>query len=751
MTKHKKQQIVSGLIAFSFLFSNIVPVSNAVVYAAEETAETKETANKQSQNLDANMTDQDKAIKDKVNGSLNGANGTNTNDGSLKALAEEKNRRIRNAQQENDTSATQKKTYYVYDEENNQNIIVQENTCYQKYTSECSQTITFVTTDAEGKQMTRQYPLNTLPYISGSTFLTDDMLNQIRSQKINVESYNNPSGNTPNSYSESLRQVYQASVKATGDLDSSAKLWFQTMSKMAIDANNANIAKYREYNKALDELAQARQDVTDIAVAQEQAKKEVIKQDSNKRFTAKISPSIPIVGTGDNITLMLKTKTGKPNDEKQYTIKMTFINQQTQKEETLDVLENTEYILEKAEWNKKPGVRKVNIYYTFTGKGSGEQEKYLVTYNVGNMATSILPDGKNVNNSVTALTANASTIDYLNKDNEIGVAGRIIDVAYQDGMCMVQITDAKKDSDIGRYKAVNVATPIADENECTKEKLLGTYANFQKISARKLSDGSYVFMDTSETGGTSLGWDEDAYDAYESKIAQDVQEENINGMDGTALYVDEKGIIHEGLAGKLNVDYVCFKTNGSCVSVVKQDDGTAKIAKVDGSEYTQEELKNKGIPDISTLNMSFNDKGIVSVSDKATGKILSMNSFSDMNKVSSASMSAYPLSNLYAPTLTNTSSSSYISSKSKSSNNRLDNSETITGTFLRTFSSGVNNFSMVADGISSITAPLSKVNLKGSPLADVYSQKVANSNKLRQLQIFVKSFQKELGYNNGKW
>ena len=70
MTKQKKQQILSGLVAFSFLFSNIVPFSNAIAYAAEDT-NAQTTADKQSQNLDANMTEQDRAIKDKIEGKNN--------------------------------------------------------------------------------------------------------------------------------------------------------------------------------------------------------------------------------------------------------------------------------------------------------------------------------------------------------------------------------------------------------------------------------------------------------------------------------------------------------------------------------------------------------------------------------------------------------------------------------------------------------------------------------------------------------
>ena len=739
MTKQKKQQILSGLVAFSFLFSNIVPVSSAIAYAAED-INAQTTADKQAQNLDANMTDQDRAIKDKIEGKNNNSS-TNI---SLKALADEKNRTIKNAQQENDTSATKRRAYYVYDEENNQNIVVQENTCYQKYTTECSQTVTLVRTDNEGKQTTIQYPLNQLQYLSGNVFLTDDMMNQIRNQQISVENYNNPSGTTPNSYSESLRQVYQSNMKANGDIDDSVQLWQQVMTKIAIDANNAKIEKYKKYNKALDELAQAKQDITDAEVAKEQVKKDVLKQDSTKRFVAKISPSIPTTGTGDNITLMLKTKSGKPNDESQYTIKIKFINQNTQKEETLDVLENTEYTLEKAEWNKKPGVRTVSVYYTFVGKGKGEQEKYTVTYNVGNMATSILPDGRNVNNSVVALTANASTIDYLNKDREIGVAGRIVDVAYQDGMCMVQITDAKKDSDIGKYKAVNVATAVADENECTKDKLLGTYANFERVSARKLSDGTYVFMDTSDQGGTNLGWDEDAYDAYEDKIAKDVQDANINGTDGTTLFVGNDGIIHEGLAGRLNVDYVCFKANRSCVSIVKQDDGSAKIAKVDGSEYTQEELKDKGLPNLSSVYVGFDDNGVAYISDMATGKSLTMKSFSEIDRVSSASKGIYPLENLSTPNLDNAISSSYLVGKGKYD----ESGESKLGTVISSVGNvTLGNVNVVVDKISSITAPLSSVNLSKAPLSDVFNSHLANNSGLQSLVQFITSVKKEVNYH----
>lgn len=746
MTKRNKNKILSGLVAFSFLFSNIVPVSTSVVYAADENTVNKETADKQEENKNANMTDQDKAIQEKVNGQVNanGKVGGTVVETRLQALAKQKNAEVLERQQTNQTSQTQRRSYFVYDEANNQSIIVTENLCYNKFTPECSVVQTFTKTNTDGTQDNFQYPLNQFQYLSGTTYLTNDMLAQIRNQQINVDSYNDPNRKT-DIYKESLRQVYQANNKVSGDIDSSALMWQQMMSRAAMAANEANIARYRKYNEALDTIAQAKQDVTDQNVEKEQIKRDVISQDSTKRFTAKISPAIPLTGKGHAITLMLKTKSGKPNDTSQYFIKMSFINTNTGKQETLDVLENTEYILEEETWDKKPGVRNVTVYYHFKGKGNGEQEKYLVSYNVGNMATSILPDGRNVKNGVTALVSNAQTMDYLNLDNSVGVAGRILDVAYQDGTCLVQITDAQKDSDVGKYQAVNIATQVADESECTRD-LIGKYANFQTVSAKKLADGSYVFMDTSNPGGTNLGWDENAYNKYEDEIAKDTQNDNINGADGTVLKVDENGIIHEGLAGKLNTDYVCFKTNGACVSIVRQEDGSAKIAKVDGSEYTQAELISKGIPPLSSMQAGFDQNGVAYVSDMTTGKSLTMKSFSEVDKVSPASRKLYALSTLGTPNLDKAmSSDGYINV-----NNRTETTtgkvKTIASNLISTVTTSIGNMAMVADATSSITAPLSKVNLKQSPMSSVFKSSISNNPKTLEAYKYIRQVQKQMGY-----
>ena len=745
MTKRNKNKILSGLIAFSFLFSNIVPVSTSVVYASEENTAKKETAEKQEENKNANMTDQDKAIQDKVNGQINATGKVvdSIAETRLQTLAKQKTAQALERQQTNQTSQTQRRSYYVYDSANNQSIIVTENLCYNKFTPDCSVMQTFTKTNDDGTQQTFQFPLNTFQYISGTTYLTDEMMSQIRNQQININSYNNPNRKT-DIYKESLRQVYQSNNKVSGDIDSSALMWQQMMARAAMAANEANIAKFRKYNEALDTVAQAKQDISDQVVEKEQIKRDVVSQDSTKRFTAKISPAIPLAGKGNEIKLMLKTPSGKPNDTSQYFIKIAFVNTNTGKKEILEVLENTEYILEEESWDKKPGVRNVTVYYYFKGKGNAEREKYLITYNVGNMATSILPDGRNVKNGVTALVSNAQILDYLDLDYNIGVAGRILDVAYQDGTCLVKITDAQKDSDVGKYQSVNVATEVADESECTRD-LIGKYANFKTISAKKLADGSYIFMDTSNSGGTNLGWDENAYNKYEDEIAKDTQDESINGMDGTVLKVDENGIIHEGLAGKLNMNYVCFKTNGACVSIVKQEDGSAKIAKVDGSEYTQAELDSKGIPPLTSMYAGFDQNGVAYVSDMTTGKSLTIKSFSDVDNVAAGSRRLYPLANIQTSNLDKTmSSEGYIHNANRAeTTGRLKN---IASNLISTVKTSMGNMALVADATSSITAPLNKINLKQNPMSSVFKSGIAKNPKTLEAYKYIKQVQKEMGY-----
>ena len=751
MTKHKKEKILSGLIAFSFLFSNIVPISNTVAYAAEDqSVATQETADKQKENTDANMTDQDREIQKKVQGA-NNAQGTAVGtiaESRLQQLAKEKTASVLKAKQENQTSQTKSHSYYVYDSANNQNIVVTENLCYKKTTPECSIMQTLIRTNSDGKQETYQQPLNTLKYLSGSTVLTNEMLSQIRNQQISADAYNDPEGKSVSSYSDAMKQVYQTRNEVSGDMDSNVDFWAKSMAQAAAATNRANVEKYKEYNKAVETVAQARQDVTDQRAEEEQIKRNVITQDSTKRFKAKISPSIPLTGKGSAITLMLKTPSGEPQDTSKYTIRLSFKNMNTGKQETIDVLENTEYTLEEAVWDKKPGMRKVVVYYNFAGKGNSEQERYLITYNVGSMATSILPDGRNVKNGVSALVSNAPTIDYLNLDSQIGVAGRIIDTAYKDGMCLVQITDAKNDADIGKYKAVNVATSVASEEECTSD-LIGKYANFQTVSAKKLADGSYVFMDTSEQGGTNLGWNEDAYNKYEDKIAEDTQNENINGNDVTALKVGEDGIIHQGLAGILNTDYVCFQANGSCVSIIKQEDGSAKIAKVDGSEYTQEELNRKGLPNLSTVYAGFDENGVAYVSDMSTGKSLTIKSFADIDKVAPASKKLYALNSLATPNLDMTSKGAYLGETKSRNEISLSNKIKASGErILGSVTSSFGTFVMGTNATSSITAPLNKINIKESPMTEVFKSHISSDSKASIAMRLIRNVQREFGYSS---
>ena len=750
MRKMKKKRALSSLVALSFLFAGLSPVASHVAFAAEDnmqetpTATTGSLAAEQKDNLDTNMTDIDKDISAKVNsGDAAKATlreGVEDEDGQRKAKNDLKtlNQQIQkesaaHEEQKNQTSGSGSRSYIVQDDNGN-TITVRENPCYQRTEPACLTPKITYSTDSEGKRVQNSQQLNTVEYDAGDVALTQNMLNQIRTQKAYMKATEDAlagDGSLPSPNRVAQQALYDMQA-SNGNISNSVASSMAAFAAAAQQANNQNLELYRQFEQAKKNVNQALVDVSTKRLEEDQTKENALKQDDSgkqKRFNAKLSPAVPYVGYEGNIMLTLQTPSGKQNDRNQYQIWVKFKNQNTGDIEAFEVFENTPILLEKAEWEKKPGARTIFIFYKF--KNNPEAEKHTVTYNIGSFSTAILPDGRNVSNSVTAMLGNARYLDYAMDTHSQGVAGRIVDVAYQDGVCMMTLTDAQTEEEEARYPKANVATSNIPADKCNSS-ILGTYASFTNVTAKKLSDGSYVFTDQSEGNGWQYGLSKGEYDAIEDKNAAMTQTEN-DKRDTKALRVGDDGTIYESLPGQLGINYVCFKSGG-CVSVNKDDEGNGVFQKATGTPYTKEELAEKALPPLDSMNVGFDENGIAYVADKS-GEKISIDSFSSRN-VSSLSKGT-TLRDLDTPNL----DAGALSYGDADSQSRI-------GKVFSTIQSGIGNGKRIVTAVSrvaSMTSPLSAINYNKGSLSDVLQSKMRDDPTLSRDQAIIDQYWKMLG------
>lgn len=644
----KKHRLLSLLIACSFAFSNvggIIPTAVAYANDGDVTASQTEpsTANFASatgeMDDDSMKTDFDREIEQKINGTLGEMNSSNM-DGLQSSddpnslsninsntrisvqtsddLLTENQRRYEKAQkqqQENKTTTEAIETYMVTNSKN-ESVTVRKNQCYAKQTQECTQIRSFPYYNSDGTYAgTNTYALNQVEWLADNG---EQVTASMAAQAKNYERVmNSTMGAT--SLSEIQQAGAQAALQAVTNLPSDAtasdkaRLFF--MNQMATAQNQMVMEQDKKFDEALEKLNEAREKATFDRVDEEQEKRGTIVQDNNgkKRYKVRLNPPIPTLNDGQDITATLKTSTNKPNDESKYTIRVRAHNYKTGKDEVFQVMENTPFVLEPRTWERKPGTRTVVVQYKFSN--SKEVETSTFQYTVGQMQTSILPNGMAVNNSVNALVANVGITNYTKESSQ--VAGRVMEAEYIDGVCSMRLTDSKVDDD-PNYAPAIITTTKLDASTCNN--LAGKYVAMGKVISDLDDSGNYVWKDVSDSSESNFAMTESEYDALESKMAEAVKEES-KKFDIPTMTVDPvTGEIYSALPGELGVNYVYFQGIGKSVSVYKDSDGSYRFAKADGTEYSETEKANLGI-DLGNYSLGEDENGKVYAYETSSGKL----------------------------------------------------------------------------------------------------------------------------------
>lgn len=638
-----------------------------------DTPDTPTVSNKA--NLDANQTDADSAIDKNVAGaklpvlriSEDGKTvesvDEDADDAKKSDLAAINNQLLKEAvsQQENQTSTNAAQSYQVQTS-TGETVVVTKNPCYQKTTDQaCMQNYSYSWVDENGNRQSAQVPLSTLEYLAGSTKVTYDMIQQARRQ----EAFTNATKNALSDTSSSALKVnpVESVTSSIRDMiaygaDPKQALLSGLLAYESQMQSADTIKNVKEYGKAMQEIEQAKNNAVYSKTEDAQKAAGVLSAQKNKRFTPRLIPSIPVVNSEDPIRVSLVTSSGKINDEKEYTVYAKVRNQKTGKIQRFKVYENTPFIVELPEWTVKPGRRNVEIIYEFTN--SAVKESYSFSYNVGQLATAILPSGKAVSNSVTALAGNKDILNY----NMMGqaVAGRVRDTKWDNGMCFMEMTDAKDDSNL-KYPTVVVASDKISESSCGTS-LKNRYVSMANVTAKYDENGQYVFVDNSDGDQVSI-MDEAGYDSLEDDVAAKTQYEG-DKWDKNTLKVSDDGTIYETLPGKLGINFVNLNVgNGKKVNVAVAVDaktGKYSFAKADGTKYTDAELQAKGI-DPSVISVGINpNTSLLTAYDRKTGKVISNNAFdaSDTSNLSRSVTDATLDSANTSATLTNSSLSNSL-------------------------------------------------------------------------------------------
>ena len=527
-------------------------------------------------------------------------------------------------QQENQTSNDSATSYQVQTA-SGETVVVTKNPCYQKTDQKCLQNYSTSWTDSNGTYHSEQVPLNTLEYLSGTTKLTAEMVQQARRQEAYTQATNSAlSGNSSlkvnpiESVTSSVQEMiaYGASPQ---DAIMSGLLAYASQLQSSDTLKNV-----KAYGEGMQAIQKAKDEAVYSRTEEIQQTNGVLSAQKNKRFRPRLVPDIPIVNSPNPIYVSLITPSGQPNNVSEYHVFATVRNQKTKKVETFEVRENTPFIVEMPEWTTNPGRRTVAITYKFAN--SAVTENYSFSYKVGQMATAILPNGKSVSNSVTALASNRDILSY----NSMGqaVAGRVKDLKWDNGMCFMEITDAKDDSNI-KYPSVVVASDKVEQSACSAD-LKGKYISMGNVTSRVDDNGQYVYVDNSDGDQVSI-MNESGYDALEEKVAAQTQVDG-DKWDKETLKVAEDGTIYSALPGKLGENYLNIDLgSGKKVNVavsVDPDTGKYTFSKADGTPYTDAELReSKGIdPDVIGIGVDAKTSLLVAY-DRNTKDIISNNAF----------------------------------------------------------------------------------------------------------------------------
>lgn len=530
-------------------------------------------------------------------------------------------------QQENQTSNNEAPSYQVQTS-TGETVVVTKNPCYQKTTEQsCMQNYNYSWIDENGNRQSAQVPLSTLEYLAGSTKVTYDMIQQARRQEEFTNATKNALSGDGDDSGLKVNPIESVTSSVRDMIAYGADPKEAIISGLLAYASQAQsadtIKSVKEYGKGMQAIEKAKNDAVYAKTEEVQQAAGVLSSQKNKRFRPRLIPSIPVVNSEDPIKVSLVTPSGKINDESEYVVYAKVRNQKTGKIQKFKVYENTPFIVELPEWTTKPGRRNVEIIYEFVN--SAVKESYSFSYNVGQMATAILPNGKSVSNSVTALAGNKDILNY----NMTGqaVAGRVRDVKWDNGMCFMEMTDAKDDSNL-KYPTIVVASDKVAESSCGNS-LKNRYVSMENVTAKYDENGQYIFVDNSDGDQVSI-MDEAGYDSLEDDIAAKTQHDG-DKWDKKTLKVGEDGTIYEALPGKLGVNFLNLNVgNGRKVNIavaVNPDTGKYSFAKADGTKYTDAELQAKGI-DPSVISVGIDPStSLLKAYDSGTGKIISNNEF----------------------------------------------------------------------------------------------------------------------------
>ena len=527
------------------------------------------------------------------------------------------------SQQENQTSNDGAMSFQVQTS-TGETVVVTKNPCYQKSTQSCMQNYNISWTDDNGDYHTSSVPLNTQEYLAGSTKITADMIQQARRQESFMKATTD-AFTSNNSFHVNPIESVTSSVRdmVAHGADPKEAIMSGIFAYASQLQSADTIKNVKEYGEGKEAIQKAKDDAVYARTEEIQQKNGVLSAQKNKRFRPRIIPDIPVINSGKPIKVSLVTSSGKPNDEEKYMVYATVTNQKTKKQETFAVKENTPFIVELPEWTKTPGKRTVVITYEFAN--SAVKERYSFSYNVGQLYTAILPNGKAVSNSVTALASNRDILSY----NMMGqaVAGRVKDVKWDNGMCFMEMSDAKDDGNI-KYPSVVVGSDKVEQSVCNKS-LVNKYVSMGNVTAQMNEDGQYVYVDNSDGDQVSV-MDEAGYDSLENEIAAYTQSSG-NKWDKDTLVVSDDGTIYNALPGQLGVNYLNLNVgSGKKVNIavsVNPETGSYVFSKADGTRYTEKELISKGInPEAIAIGMD-TKTSLLKAYDKATMKVISNDSF----------------------------------------------------------------------------------------------------------------------------
>lgn len=655
---NKKKKFLSVLIALQLVTGYALPPA----YAATTSEPAPETAPMGDASLlqagDPRLL-QATGLEDSLRNSQN-ADVANSKESALSKAntdrEEEKSAEREKKQQINGTSDNSETSFWVMRSDGTYTRVT-KNECYNSTDEEkCPSTRTRerVITNSNGTTQVISESYNSSEYIvdDGRDF-DANVRQQIEIQKQQAKMLSSDSGSiVPEDYAASVVSATALSLQSK-DMPKAQKftllaIAYQQAMNDAQQMQKEAKAKADKENAEKDKRLYERKTSQD-RIQRAQKERDVLKTDDadgsssfndTSMFTVSITPDIPVNTDEKDVEITLTPKDKEA--AKKGTMTALVTDPITGEQTTIDVTKQFQnadpIIVEFGKAARPEGTRTVT--FTFIPNDGGRAKTFIVRYKVSAFLNAISSDtNQAVVSSVFSAYMNADLI--IGTDNSIAVSGKISSASWdsEKNVCRITLSDTTGMRD---GLAVSVITSNTTKDKCNAAA--GKYAVFKNVRAMEQDDDSLLLRDFgSEGDDTNIELSLDGYTRTVEADALNLQNNTIgdkdtngkskNGSDAEKVVrMDpETGRYVYSLAGSLGYDYLLLP-HGQMVSIYQDSAEKWHIAKVNGTEYSPQELamiSNRSAVNLDKATIEVDEDTQIPVIKDEDGRIVSSNSFDD--------------------------------------------------------------------------------------------------------------------------